>query len=164
MSAKFSIISNAKEGSLGMQLGVSRVVRFFSAAAVVGAIGLGVIGCGDKVKAPPAGKRDLLSPDAYPRNVVTDKLDKAIVFGEPAVDEATDKKPMRVLQPVRNTANYGVSIQYQFEFFDSTGRPLTKTQQGWRYARLESRVEKFLEATALDANAADWRLVVRSAR
>jgi len=133
-------------------------------AGLLAGAAAGAGGCAqDPVKAPPPGRLDLLPARAYPQNVAVDGLDVGLVFGAPVVDAPTDNRPLRVSQPVRNVADYPLNIQYQFEFFDDQHRPL-RAASGWRFMNLDPRVEKFLEANALETEAVDWRLTVRSAR
>jgi hypothetical protein len=113
---------------------------------------------------PPAMKPDTVAAGTYPRNVALDDLDEHVVLGETIVTPGTDAKPLFIQQPVRNLADYSVNIQYRFQFFDKNKRPLTNTNQGWRFAKLQPQVEEFLEGGAIDTNAADWRLQIRAAR
>ena len=119
------------------------------------------VGC-DTDKAPPSGRMDKLPADQYPRGVVLEGFDEELVFGKTIVDPTTEDRPMRVTQAVRNISKRVLNIQYQFQFFDTQGRPL-KTNQGWKFLNLAVRDEHFLEGAALDTNAVDWRLVVRPA-
>ena len=122
-----------------------------------------LIGC-DSVKAPHGGHVDQLPSGQYPHIVLeSPNLQKGIVFGQAVVDPGTDQKPMRITQSARNTAGYPINVQYRFEFLDSVGRPL-KSNVGWRFMNMPSRQEVFFEGPAMDTTAADWRLIVRSAR
>ena len=136
----------------------------FSKSLVVLAALVSAAGCNDSVKAPRPIGVDRLGPGQYPRNVAVEKnLDKGLVAGPTIVNESTPDRPMRVTQPVRNVADYPLRIQYQFSFLGSDGRPV-RGSDGWRFIELEPRVERFLEASATDTNAVDWRLTVRAAR
>ena len=127
-----------------------------------GALALGMLGC-DPYKVPPAGEADALPPGVYPKNVVIDGLSDGIVFGDPIVTPSTDAKPMRVVVPVRSTVDYPINIQYQVQFFDVQHRPLV-TNQGFRFMNMAPRVEQFIDVSALDVNAYDYRVLVRPAR
>ena len=120
------------------------------------------IGC-DSVKAPPGGHVDQLPEGQYPRIVAAEGLQEAIVFGERVVDVSTTAKPMRVTQAARNVHDETIRVQYRFEFFDASGRPL-KSNLGWRYLEMPSRQEIFLEGAAMEPTATEWRLTVRPAR
>ena len=127
-------------------------------------VGLGAVGCSDPVKAPAAGPVDLLPPSAYPQIVASEGLEAALRFSPPIVDPSTDARPMLVTVAVRSIEDdYPIMIQYRFEFFDASRRPL-RSNQGWAFQRLEPRLAYHLEANALERTAADWQLTVRSAR
>jgi uncharacterized protein YcfL len=69
---------------------------------------------------------------------------------------------MTVTQAVRAIAKEPINIQYRFEFFDAQSKPLTTTEN-WRFLHLTPRVEAFLQASAMDTNARDWRVTIRPA-
>jgi len=135
----------------------------FTSIVLAATLAATLVGC-DSVKAPRGGHVDQLPSGQYPNVVIESKeLQKGLVFGQAVVDHSTSGKPMRVTQPGRNVANYPINIQYRFEFSDSVGRPL-KSNLGWRFMNMPSRQEVFFEGAAMDTDAADWRLVVRTAR
>ena len=120
-------------------------------------------GC-DEVKGPRGLESDKVAPGHYPRNVAVDPfLNDGLVCGQTIVKEGTKDQPMSVAQAVRNTiVDRSLNVQYQFVFFDSTGKQLEGS--GWKFVTLESRVERQLQGAALDTNAVDWRLTIRSAK
>ena len=136
-----------------------------NAVLALGAVSLlsfGFLGC-ESYNAPPTGVADTLPPGVYPKNVVVDGLADGIVFGDPIVTPSTETKPMRVVVPVRSIADYPINIQYQVQFFDTSRRPLV-TNQGFRFMNMAPRVEQFMDVSALDVNAVDYRVLVRPAR
>jgi uncharacterized protein YcfL len=56
-----------------------------------------------------------------------------------------------------------IAVQYRFEFYDGTGRLLTKSES-WRYMQLEPKLQYRFTGTGTDPDVSDWRLIVRSAR
>ncbi len=125
-----------------------------------------ILGGCDTVKAPYSGGADAVPIENYPRITAEKSVRKGLVFGPATVEEGSSQSPLRVTVPIRSIVDrHPVSIQYRFEFFDGAGRPLGRTaDQSWRYKELSPRTQTFLDANALDTHAADWRLVVRSAK
>ena len=121
-----------------------------------------IAGCQDPVMAPQAGQPDLLPLQAYPTIAVTSGPHKWLAFGPPNI-QAGPEQPMSIVTPVRVLDEGAINTQYRYLFFDQTGRPI-KPEMEWRYKRLPARVQAFLEGAALDTNAFDWRLEVRTAR
>ena len=122
-----------------------------------------LVGC-DEVKGPYSIGSDKYPAGAYPRNVAVDpQLANALVAGQTRVNGGSKDQPMTVQQPMRNTKNFPLEIQYQFIFLDETGRQLPSSG-AWKNLPMEPRVERFLEGAALDTNAVDWRLTVRPAK
>lgn len=141
-----------------------KYARSFAAAWIaIALIGFMAAGC-DHVKAPPAGPGDLLPAEAYPQIVASEGTSLALRFSRPIVDPSTPERPMHVTVPVRSIEDdYPLNVQYQFQFLDGQGRPLGNSNS-WRFMNLRPREQHFLEGRALDPAAADWRLIVRSAR
>jgi Protein of unknown function (DUF1425) len=132
-------------------------------ASLLLAAALAFAGC-DTVKPPPAGRDDPLPIAAYPKIEISSGLNEYLVVEKPIVDPATPEKPMKVTVPVRSVADVAINTQYQFMFFDAKGRPVKNSPSGWRYANISARTQLFFEAGALDTDAVDWRLRIRSAR
>lgn len=120
-------------------------------------------GCQDNVRAPAAVRSDPLA-GGYPQKVALNDLDHGIVAEEPIVDASTPDRPMRVTVPVRSVVEHPLNVQYRFTFLDDRGRPIRGETGGWRYVNIAPRVQVAVEASALDTNAADWRLELRPAR
>lgn len=118
--------------------------------------------CHDPVKAPGAGMPDPLHADAYPQIVVTDQIADYMGFGKPVV-EVSPGKPMSVLVPARLINDYAINVQYRFIFFDDAKRPIEPAME-FTYKRMPGRVQQYMSGAALDTNAVDWRLEIRSAR
>ena len=127
---------------------------------VIGMLFVGVGGC----QGPPhEGKSDYVSPQAYPRVSVEGDLADWLVFGKATIEPSSGNKPMHVIQATRNSGNDHINVQYRFEFFDADGRPLD-TSPKWQFVEMSPRTEIFMEGSAMELRATDWRLVVRSAR
>ncbi len=118
------------------------------------------VGC-DMVKAP-RGRHDPLARADYPQVTALDDLHRYILFADPVVKHDA-RQPMSITVPVRAAMDQPVRVQYRFEFFDQSGRPL-RPRMDWRYMLLPARGQRFMESTSLDIEAEDWRLEVRSAQ
>ncbi len=119
------------------------------------------LGACDAVKAPGAAKPDPLPSAAYPQIVAAEGLSDYIVYDTPKVSTT---KPMEVTVPVRGlTDNQEVNLQYRFSFFDQNGVPLNENPD-WRFIKLPSRNQRFLNGFAREQSAVDWRLEIRPAR
>jgi len=72
---------------------------------------------------------------------------------------------LRVNVPVRMTSRPGewAKVQYRFMFLDAQGVPL-KVQPDWQPVTLEPQQQVFMSGNAMDSNAVDWRLEIRSQR
>jgi len=123
---------------------------------------MGVLaGC---TKPPAAMRQDRLEAEDYPQKVALEGLHRAVVVGDPIVTPSTADIPMRVTVPVRSVhSGAALNVQYRFEFFGPDKRPL-RSNLGWKFISLEPRVQMFLEGNAMEAAAADWRLILRPAR
>jgi len=118
----------------------------------------------DMIKAPASGRLDMLLLEDYPQIAVQSGLQEALAFTPPVVDPDTADRPMHVTVLVRSIHDkYGLNIQYRFEFLDDRNVPL-RTNSGWRFAHLTPRIQMMLEGTAMETQAAEWRLVVRAAK
>lgn len=122
-----------------------------------------VLGACESSPYPDAGRTDMMAPGTYPRNVMLDGLGQGVVLGEAIVTPGNDARPIKVVQPVRNILDYPINVQYRFEFFDASRRPLGP-DSGWVFRNLPPKAELFLEGAALQTTATDWRLQIRSAR
>jgi len=121
---------------------------------------LGAAAC--QSSAPPyRGRVDPIPLSDYPQIVVTRPLNDLLGFSQPNVTPATETEPMRVVAPVRSMQDGYTRLQYQFEFFDERGRPLS--QSGWKYMSITPRQQVFLDGRALSTQAKDWRLSIRQA-
>ncbi|MBX3363605.1 MAG: YcfL family protein [Phycisphaeraceae bacterium] len=113
--------------------------------------------------APPGAYGDPYPDANYPNVVMLDGLQRfVVVSGSPKV-EKPDGGVMRVVVAIRNTAQQEINAQYKFQFLDSQGRPIGY-EPTWRYIRLSSLAQHFVEANAVDSRAVQWRLEVRPAR
>src|SRR5699024_6543989 len=96
---------------------------------------------------------------AYPKIEARGDLEKKIYYGKPVVEHAAGR-PLHVSVPVRSTRQDAIEAQYRFVFFAQDGRALTP-EMDWRYIRLPARSQVFLQGTALNKEAVDWRLQIR---
>ncbi len=130
------------------------------AATIALAALIGASAC--QSNAPPyRGRVDPIPLSDYPQIVVTRPLNDLLGFTQPNVTPATETEPMRVVAPVRSMQDGYTRVQYQFEFFDERGRPLS--QSGWKYLSITPRQQVFLDGRALSTEAKDWRLSIRQA-
>ncbi len=116
------------------------------------------VGC-DTVKAPGAAEPDPLPASAYPQIAALGGLDGYLAYDKPVVNRPADR-PMNVSVPIRLKSDAGLKTQYRFIFFDQNGRPL-EPDPTWQFTFLPARAQAFLEGSALDTDAVDWRLEVR---
>lgn len=123
-----------------------------------------VAGCAapDPHMTPPQPSMDPL-PD-YPQIVALEGLSMRLLVDHPMVEASSAERPLRVTVPVRlRGMGDAANVQYVFQFFDASGRPLDKGDS-WRFVRLESRAQEYLEANAMSTEAVDWQLTLRLAR
>lgn len=138
--------------------------RMFSRnCALLGLFTLALLAGCDKNTAPYSGREDPVSADMYPTRAVEGALQEALVFDDPRVTPSAGRRPLAVVQPLRNVEKYDINVQYRFEFFDAGMNPLPGAT-GWRFLNLPVRMQRFVEANAFDTRAVHWRLEVRSAR
>ncbi len=127
-----------------------------------------LIGC-DSSKAPRTPAGDPLSSSGYPKVQVIgpqnmwpgERLDSWLFISSPIVTPGTERSMMQVEYPVRSKAVKNIHVQYQFEFFDASGRKLGES--GWHFVTLPPRTDTRMNGTALDPAAVDWRLNIKSA-
>ncbi len=144
---------------------MNRMCYMLLAMAVV-LVGFTFLGGCDTVQAPHAGRVDQLPIDDYPKVSVAKKLHRHLRLSPPEVEQGSHDRPMRVTVPVRSLLDRrSINVQYRFEFFDEVGRPIDRqSEHGWRLKELTPRIQTFFDGNALDVNAADWRLTIRSAQ
>lgn len=113
---------------------------------------------------PGAAGMDPLPGDQYPKVEAAEGLSSYIVVSGVEATPASATAPMNVVVAIRSQTEYQeIEAQYRFFFFDEKNRPLD-TQPDWRRVRLPSRSQVFLEGSAMETNAVDWRLQIRPAR
>ena len=117
--------------------------------------------CNDQYKAPGGARSDPLSSNSYPQIASMEGLEEFLGWDAPIVSH---DGVLVITTPVRAlTDGKELNVQYRFFFFTQDGRPLD-SNPNWRFKRLPSRTQVFLEGNALDSNAEDWRLEIRPAR
>ncbi len=119
---------------------------------------LALSGC-DTTAAPYGGRLDPAQP--YPKVSVAPGLSTLVAFSEPIVTPGAGSTPLHVVTPCRSTQDGITRVQYQYEWFDETGRLIGES--GWKYVVIPARAQVFLESNALSTTAKDWRLTVRPA-
>ena len=81
----------------------------------------------------------------------------------PIVTSSTPDRPMNVVVPVRSVTDKKLTLHYQFIFMDDRGRPL-RPMGGWQYITVEPKLQIFMEGSALNTAATDYRLEIRPNR
>lgn len=133
-------------------------MRVFGFAACAFLVAFWAVGC----KYAPAGaKPDPLDRNLYPRVVLTEDLRGAIVVSDVIEDEGSPLKVTVVLRSLTNSADR--NVQYRFIYLDERGNP-ENVAPGWRSRRMPARSEVFIKSNAMDRDAVDWRMEIRSAR
>ncbi len=132
---------------------------------IVSSLMLTVGGCAKpRVRAPGGAGLDPLPGIQYPKVEAAEGLSGYLVVSGVEATPATARAPMSVIVAVRSQTDHEeIEAQYRFFFFDEKHRPLA-TEPDWRRARLPSRSQVFLEGTASETTAVDWRLQIRPAR
>lgn len=97
----------------------------------------------------------------YSQITTFEGLEGELVFGQPVVQRGVFQ-PIHVAIPVRAAYDQPQRIEYRFEYFDSTGRPL-RPSMDWRYILIPVRGQRVMEGSAVDTAAVDWRLELRRA-
>lgn len=123
-----------------------------------------IAGCDPKP--PYAAKPDPVAPVSYPQIATEGDLGNFIYYTKPIVrmeDDPTGGGLMHVVVPLRLADDNPVNAQYRFTFLDRDGAPLG-TAMDWRFMVLPPRLQVFMEATATETGAHDWRLEVRPAK
>lgn len=141
--------------------GWSSLRMTFGAALAVAVLAV-MAGC-DTVRAPGAADPDPISDAAYPKVAALGGLGSYMSSSEPAVEGGDGERPLHVAVPVRLRSDHEVSAQYRFIFFDEDRMPV-HPRADWRFTTLNPRAQVFLEATATDLEARDWRLEIRPAQ
>jgi hypothetical protein len=110
-----------------------------------------------------AGRRDPIPDDEYPQIAAADGLHRMLVYGGLAV-RSEPGQPMSVTVGLANDTHHTtLPLQYQFEFYNVRGEPVTPVM-GWRTLHLPKAVQVKITGNSVDATATSWRLVIRSVR
>lgn len=118
-------------------------------------------GC-DTAKAPHAVKPDPVAPVQYPQIATEGVLGKHLFYAKPIV-RGEGGSPLKVTVPLRLRDDKPANAQYRFTFLDRDGAPVDPPMD-WRFMVLPPRLQVFMEGSALDDAAVDWRLEVRPAK
>lgn len=116
-------------------------------------------------KPPAAAKPDPVTPVSYPQIATEGNLGHFLYYAKPIVrmQEGPAAGLMHITVPLRLADDKPVNAQYRFTFLDTDGAPLG-TQMDWRFMVLPPRLQVFMEATATESGARDWRLEIRPAK
>jgi Protein of unknown function (DUF1425) len=130
------------------------------AASLSCAAALMTCGC-DTVRAPYNPPGDPLPAENYPKVAYLDKELQNMLVVDPArvVQDSSDGRPLSVMVPLRSVVEHTMNLQYQYSWRDSVGREIGKS--GWRFVRVEPRVQVQCQGNAITKDATDWRLEVR---
>ena len=131
---------------------------FCFSVIVAGCVALGCSGC-DALTNLTKAKSGSLTHTSYPQITTFEGLEGQLLFGPPIVKRGT-YQPIHVAIPVRAAHDQPQRVQYRFEYFNSSGRPL-RPSMDWRYLLLPVGGERIMDGSALNTTAVDWRLEVR---
>jgi len=120
-----------------------------------------LLGC-QPGKPPAAAKPDPVAPVSYPKIATEGNLGNFIYYAKP-IARVQDGGLMKVTVPLRLADDQPVNAQYRFTFLDADGAP-AGTPMDWRFLVLPPRLQVFMQATATETTAEDWRLEVRPAK
>jgi uncharacterized protein YcfL len=123
-------------------------------------------GCSAIDKPPHAVKADNVSEAQYPQIATEGNLGNHLSYAKPIVrppGQAPGQTPMRVTVPIRLRDNKAVNAQYRFTFLGADGGPVGQAMD-WRFMVLPPRLQVFMEGSAMDMQAVDWRLEIRPAK
>lgn len=121
-------------------------------------------GC-DTGPRPPAGVvQDPIVQAQYPNITIDGALQRflAVDYTQIVYRKPTETTPVFVQVPARSQADNEFAVQYNFEFFDESGRKVGQT--GYKLETIPSRRQVFMTGNAITQEAVAWRLDIRSAR
>ncbi len=120
-------------------------------------------------KPPAAAKPDPVAPVGYPQIATEGNLGDFLYYAKPIVRMQDGSggnsggELMKVTVPLRLADDKPVNAQYRFSFLGADGAPVDN-EMDWRFMVLPPRLQVFMEATATEPGARDWRLEVRPAK
>ena len=114
------------------------------------------LGC---TMAPHAVKPDTLSEAAYPKISLIGPFQSQIVHGIPS-EQSSSTQPLHVSVPLRLKSEHPLKVKYRFQFFDVKGELLTP-EMGWRDISLPPRANTYIQATATQITAHDWKIQIK---
>lgn len=119
-------------------------------------------GCQVVDKPPHAVKADNVSEAQYPQIATEGNLGNHLSYAKPIV-RTHDQAPMSVTVPIRLRNDKPVNAQYRFTFLAMDGTPVGPPMD-WRFMVLPPRLQVFMEGSAANYDASDWRLEIRPAK
>ncbi|MBA4028370.1 MAG: hypothetical protein C0475_04440 [Planctomyces sp.] len=135
------------------------------ALLAAGLLAAGAAPACDSGPRPPAGVvQDPIVQPQYPNITIDGALQRflAVDYTQIVYRKPTETTPVFVQVPARSQADNEFAVQYNFEFFDETGRKVGQT--GYKLETLPSRRQVFMTGNAITQAAVAWRLDIRSAR
>lgn len=142
---------------------MNRMMQVMSLVALASAA---LVGCNQNppYRPPPGSLEEPMPQSQYPNINVHEPLTPWIMVSDPIVTR-DDLGTMRVEVPIRSISrsNEDMNVQYRFQFLDEQGR-LLQPEPEWQYIRMESAIQVFVRANAMDNRARDWRLEIKPAR
>ena len=114
-------------------------------------------------KEPYAADPDPIAPVQYPQIAAEGKLGDHLFYSKPIVRMGDASTPMKVTVPLRLRDDKPVNAQYRFTFLDRDGAPVGPPMD-WRFMVLPPRLQVFMEGSAMDSQAVDWRLELQPAK
>ena len=106
-------------------------------------------------------KTDHVITPSHQRITAIGGLHKKLVFAPPRIKRDVGE-PLNVDVPVRATTQDDLKVQYRFRFFDDLNVPILPGMS-WRHMILPAGARRYMDATATEATASDWEMVVRPA-
>jgi uncharacterized protein YcfL len=135
-----------------------------ASASVLAAALFTLTGCqtSDPVRAPYTPNQDLLTHNTYPKITISGDLMGWLMVDQPTISQ---DPILHVSVPVRSVTSTGqwMKVQWRYIFLDANNVPV-KAQPDWVPVTLEPRQQVFMTGNALDTNAVDWRLEIRTQR
>lgn len=138
--------------------------KAFRACVLLAAASALSYGCAATPASPNTAQQDPIAEQGYPSITIDHGLQDGVVidYGRIVFDERTGSTAAAAQVPLRSNTRYDLNIQYQFSWFDDSGRHLRDS--GWKFVRLPSGQERFLRANAIDERSNAYRLEIRPAR
>jgi len=120
-------------------------------------------GCESKVFPPSRGRADVTDH----RRVFFSQMDKQYLRESTAILEENISRDqaglLSVTIPIRSAAPRSLYLEYNYEFYDQTGRAI-ESPKSWQPVVLEAGSPNTIQFTSVTPQAADYRLNIRLQR